>query len=206
MENIPENIRCGFKLAKRIRLQLSKELDEKYISTFALKTSLFYILYENRHKRFKTDNPIGTTDSAIFWAGQIVIKLEEIFSAPLVDFERFHDKLAREISGRSDLQYSKICEHDKNHTVPNDRQCCQYVTTSLYIINCMKRHLSRETSTEIVKYNSQTNELEIIPAWIMIMDNSLLATDVNQGFSADSYFAELEDAIRSLFSDTPVPS
>ena len=117
--------------------------ENDFIDSHSLKTCLLYILYENRNKKFKTSLSLPTVNSAIFWANQILDKLQEIYSAPQVNFERFHDKLARKISGRNDLQYCKLFEHDQNHHGAKDEQCCKNRQEALKIIREMQLYLKQ---------------------------------------------------------------
>ena len=121
--SLPVYIRKGLCLAKTCRLKYSKkhpEFEENYlIDSYFLKTCLLRIMYKNRFKKFlKTLDGNSATqikEASLFWAMEIFNELESIFSSENVNFERFHEMLARKIAGKELPGFRKLFVCPSSH-------------------------------------------------------------------------------------------
>ena len=153
--------------------------------------------------------------SVYFWAREIFLKLERVFLNDDVNFERFHDMVARQIAGRQLPGCRTLFECRSSHQ-EQPQQCCKNKETILKMIYELQDYLlenildktaqsdvSRSRTVNVPMEDDTGHELlemQRATAFKDITTEDFFATDSEDSFQSSTYFESLESVLRGLIS------
>ena len=169
---------------------------------------------KRREEKFKAVIPSTMYGQvAEFWANEIFSELEIIFQAEHVRLDRFHDSLARKITGKYIPGQRIMFECPLSHFQPSE-QCCKNKEIFINMIEKMKNFKLRQPKKNYnclkicMKYFTKAYNRSIVEPLNMsdqnvsVIISNFYSSGESDYFCAKPHFEKLEHILEHLVTET----